>query len=183
MLCPWMVTSATRPSSTAWTKRLKLTSGSRGCCLVTIDQSKTPMSSRRSQRPRLRETGFNAMSGTRRKPLRRVTHDPGSGNARSGALERPDDDAPRARAEQRGGAADDPRHPQHGATTDEQRQATPGLPRHVGVDEHVLELARPHAREMYAVAGPGRAHEQRGRQRIGVEHGARRARAREIVGA
>src|SRR5579885_1436957 len=83
MLCPWMVTSATRPSSTAWTKRLKLTSGSRGCCLVTIDQSRTPMSSRRSQRPRLRETGFNAFSGRRRKPLRRVTYDPRSGNARS----------------------------------------------------------------------------------------------------
>src|SRR5579885_1385363 len=155
MLCPWMVTSATRPSSTAWTKRLKLTSGSRGCCLVTIDQSRTPMSSRRSQRPRLRETGFNAFSGRRRKPLRSVTYDLGSSNARSGALERPDDDAPRARTEERGRAADDPCHPQHGLATDEQRQAPPGLARHVGVDEHVLKLARPDVREVHAVARPG----------------------------
>src|SRR5262245_50502497 len=86
MCCPWIVTSAIFPSSTACTKRLKETSGSRGCCLVTIDQSSTAMSNRRSQRPRLREVGFNCAPGRPEQLAAKITHGPGSGNRESCAL-------------------------------------------------------------------------------------------------
>jgi hypothetical protein len=58
------VTAATLPSSTAWTKRVKLISVSRGCCFVTIDQKINPKSSRRSHKPRFRDTGVKGASVT-----------------------------------------------------------------------------------------------------------------------
>ena len=59
---PGSATSATRPSSTACMKRVKLISGARGCCLVTMDHRISPIRSSSSQSPRFRETGFNDTS-------------------------------------------------------------------------------------------------------------------------
>src|SRR2546428_10407450 len=82
MAWPCRLTSETRLSSTAWRKRLKLTSDSLGCCcLVTTDQRSSPRSRRSSQRPRLRETGFKWAPGG---PISaKITQRPRSGNARA----------------------------------------------------------------------------------------------------
>src|SRR5262249_50344007 len=110
MLWPWISTSATRPSSTACMKRVKLISGARGCCLLTMDHRISPIRSNRSQSPRLRETGFKDTSANRRGTYHVVfpwaMH--GSLSSRAGpasALEDAAHDEPGLRADGRDGRA------------------------------------------------------------------------------
>src|SRR5262245_15299446 len=158
MLWPWIRTSATRPSSTAWMKRVKLISGARGCCLLTMDQRISPIRSSRSQRPRLRETGFTHTSGghcgTYHVDFPWAMH---AGSvacgAAAGALEHPADDAPRVGADR---GCRRPRHsrdPENLAGGLDEGQRAPCLPRHLGVDQDVLELPRTDAWQVDAITG------------------------------
>src|SRR2546428_10464700 len=149
MAWPCRLTSETRLSSTAWRKRLKLTSDSRGCCcLVTTDQRSSPRSRRSSQRPRLRETGFKWAPGG---PLwAKITQRPRSGNARArhpfrraplpsrAALEDGFDDARRGGPHGGGPAARHAPDPQELRARGERRQERAGLARDPCVPEGVL---------------------------------------------
>src|SRR5262249_51392970 len=138
MLCPWIVTSATRPSSTACMKRVKLISGARGCCLVTIDHRSSPISKSSNQSPRLRETGFTDTS-----PRRRGAYHADFSwamHASLAAFEHSFDDLPGAWADGRAGA---PRHagdPENLPARLEHRQGGPRLARDLGIHQDILEL-------------------------------------------
>src|SRR5690242_753672 len=181
MLWPWIVTSATRPSSTACRKRLKVISGSRGCCLVTMDQSSRPISRSRSQRPRLRETGLfkrtppddaRRKSNTRSQERQSSVRDRGFQDLVEGRL----DDARRLRSDRRRAAAREPGDPENLVRGRQDGNFCPCLARDLGVDEHVLELPRPAAEQRDAVTRRRRPDDELGGQRVGVEEGARRGR-------
>src|SRR5689334_12922216 len=146
MLWPWIVTSATRPSSTAWRKRLKVISGSRGCCLVTMDQSSRPISRSRSQRPRLRETGLfkpTPPDDARRKSNTRSQERQSS--VRDGGFHDRLDDALRLRPNRRSAPARQPRDPENLVGGRQDGNFCPCLAWHLRVDQDVLQLARPAA--------------------------------------
>src|SRR5262245_8646862 len=117
MLWPWIRTSATRPSSTACMKRVKVISGARGCCLLTIDQRIRPIRRSSSQSPRLRETGFKdtSMDGgeTYHVDFPWAMHAPLAGSAvPAGTLEDAADDQPGPRPDRRSGRSRHPWHPE-----------------------------------------------------------------------
>src|SRR5262249_48626422 len=110
MLWPWIRTSATRPSSTACMKRVKLISGARGCCLLTMDHRISPIRSNRSQSPRLRERVLKDTAANRRVTSHVVfpgeTHGPLPSRAGpASALEDAAHDEPGLRADGRDGRA------------------------------------------------------------------------------
>src|SRR5438477_4868705 len=133
---PWIVTSATRPSSTAWRNWLKLISGSRGCCLVTIDQRSRPISRRRSQRPRLRETGLFKPTPPEDAPGKNNTR---SRERQSSVRERRLDDCfdhtCRFRSDRRGAAARESGDPQDLAVRRQNGDVGTRLARDFRVDE------------------------------------------------
>src|SRR6516164_7343577 len=181
MLCPWMVTSETCPSSTACMKRVKLISGARGCCLVTIDQSNRPIRSRSNHSPRLRETGFTDTSrrsrGAYHADFSWAMHGP------AGAFEHPLDHPPGALADRGARAPHHPGNPEYLAGRFQQRHPRAPLARHLRVHQDVLELAGPDPLQMDAIARAPGAHQERIAERLGVERGAARvARSRVALG-
>src|SRR5436309_5157546 len=176
MYWPWMTTRLTRPASTASMNLLKLTSGSRGCCLVTMDHRRSPISRRRSQSPKLREMGFNRASVQEKFALAIVTYGLRSSNVQpplrsSDGLENTLDDAAGVGAERGACAARQAGRPQDLTASCQHGDSRTGLARHLGVDQHVLQLAGADARDAEAVAGRRRANDERAGQRVGVEEG------------
>src|SRR5262249_50844552 len=181
MLCPWMVTSETCPSSTACMKRVKLISGARGCCLVTIDQSNSPIRRSSNHNPRLRETGFTDTSrrsrGAYHADFSWAMHGP------AGAFEHSLNHLPGALADGGAGAPHHPGNPEDLASRFQQRHAGALLARHLRVHQDVLELAGPDPRQMDAIAGPPGAHQEGLTEGLGVERRAARvARSRVALG-
>src|SRR5262249_39080631 len=150
MLCPWMVTSETCPSSTACMNRVKLISGARGCCLVTIDQSNSPIRRSSNHNPRLRETGFTDTSrrsrGAYHADFSWAMHGP------AGAFEHAPHPLPGALADGGARAPHHPGNPEDLASRFQQRHAGALLARHLRVHQDVLDLAGPDPLQMDAIA-------------------------------
>ena len=129
------------------------------------------MTSRSSQSPRLRETGFN---DTSQSWVRTVPCGFSMGNARrhlhAPAASRRPRTMRRVAGPTRGSrGARHPGHPDDGARGLQQRDGIAVLARHLRVHQDVLQLARPDTGQMDAIAGPARSHDQVGRQRVGIE--------------
>src|ERR1051326_1481535 len=132
MFGPWMVTSETSPFSTAVRNSLKMISGSRASWRFSRLNSSSTINPSTSQSATFRETWFNSP------PVRTVTHRIFCGNA----LCLDDQQTAALAADQGEVAAHQSGNPEDLPAGLDHRPPRALEPRHLGIDEHVLELLR-----------------------------------------